>query len=473
MFRKEALEKLSSPDELDQMLVIVGRKGWIALAAGGGLSVVLLLWAIVGAVPVTVDGMGVLISPGYVKPIQSKTHGMVAELRVRPGTVVKEGDILAVLSVPETRQQLAQARSVRTEVVRVNEETLKLDTSRVDLQVESIKVQSKLVRKEIKKAERLRRKLVRQTRVYNSTQKKNLERTRTLSKELNESLKKRYGAAEKLRKDGLASEQMVLIARTNLIENKRKLADLAVRLEELRLSEIRSRQSELATQNRIADLRLKLLDLQINRKKLEQDKLRSAYALESEVRLVSDKESNLALQLDEAMYIRSPYSGRVIEVSVSFGQYIQPTHQIAVVELDADDKKLKGLVYFPVKDGKKIGNGMIMQITPSIVERERYGSMQSTVVRVSEYPISRAAAATILGSAEFALAITGSTPVIEVEAELLKDPDTKSGYAWSSKGPDLKLTPGTTITCRVTVERRSPISYVLPVLRTLFAGKDG
>jgi HlyD family secretion protein len=472
MFRQEALEKLSSPDELDQMLVIVGRKGWISLATGGVLCFILLLWSFFGAIPMTVDGVGILISPGYVKPIQAQTSGAILELRVRPGMKIKAGDIMAVISVPNTQQQLQQARSHKSELERVNSQTIALDSTRIDLELESLNMQARLLSEEIQKAHLLGEELVAQTQRYNATQKQNLEKTKTLSKELAQSFEERYVAATKLKKDGLASEQMVLSARTSLVENKRKLADLDVQMQQLGLSEIRAQQTQLDTQNNLADMRMQLLDLKIRRKKLQQEKLRSSYTLESQVRQASDTENNLALQLDEAMYIRSPYSGKMVEVSVSYGQFVQPMTQMGMIELDGDDKNLRGLAYFPVKDGKKIQQGMALQLTPTIVERERFGSIRSKVLRVSDYPISRAAAATILGSSEMAHALTGSAPVIEVEAELLKDPSKPSGYDWSSRGPKLELTPGTTIQCRVTVERRSPISYVLPIMRNLLAGEE-
>ena len=49
--------------------------------------------------------------------------------------------------------------------------------------------------------------------------------------------------------------------------------------------------------------------------------------------------------------------------------------------------------------------------------------------------------------------------------------DTPSGYAWTTaKGPPDPLSPGTTLTATVTVERRRPITWMLPALRRLFGG---
>ncbi len=55
---------------------------------------------------------------------------------------------------------------------------------------------------------------------------------------------------------------------------------------------------------------------------------------------------------------------------------------------------------------------------------------------------------------------------IEAIAQLQLNSETFSGYKWSSsQGPELAISPGTTTTVRVTVEERSPITFVLPILR--------
>ena len=59
-----------------------------------------------------------------------------------------------------------------------------------------------------------------------------------------------------------------------------------------------------------------------------------------------------------------------------------------------------------------------------------------------------------------------ATLKIEAIAELKVESKTFSGYKWSSsEGPQLKISPGTTTTVRVTVEERSPMTFILPILR--------
>ena len=61
LFREAALERLSTPDRLDQGLKIVGSAEWIGLGALIALIVVGAIWALVLRVPITVGGSGILL----------------------------------------------------------------------------------------------------------------------------------------------------------------------------------------------------------------------------------------------------------------------------------------------------------------------------------------------------------------------------------------------------------------------------
>lgn len=67
LFRKESLERLSSPEQLDQLMQIVSLKSWLPLGTLGVLVVGGLIWSIVGRIPITVTGEGLLV--------QSSDHG--------------------------------------------------------------------------------------------------------------------------------------------------------------------------------------------------------------------------------------------------------------------------------------------------------------------------------------------------------------------------------------------------------------
>ncbi|MBD1873442.1 hypothetical protein H6F75_08115 [Nodosilinea sp. FACHB-131] len=61
LFRQESLERLSSPERLDELMKLVTLKTWLPLGTLGVLLALGLLWSIVGRVPVTTHGRGLLV----------------------------------------------------------------------------------------------------------------------------------------------------------------------------------------------------------------------------------------------------------------------------------------------------------------------------------------------------------------------------------------------------------------------------
>ena len=56
LFSREALDKMRSPERLDQMLPITTPIGWMGLAAVGVLIFSVVLWSIFGAFTVKAEG---------------------------------------------------------------------------------------------------------------------------------------------------------------------------------------------------------------------------------------------------------------------------------------------------------------------------------------------------------------------------------------------------------------------------------
>ncbi|MFQ3614168.1 MAG: NHLP bacteriocin system secretion protein, partial [Cyanobacteriota bacterium] len=63
LFRKESLERLSSPEQLDQLLQVVNPRDWLPLGCLAALVGAGLMWSIFGRIPLTVSGQGVLVYP--------------------------------------------------------------------------------------------------------------------------------------------------------------------------------------------------------------------------------------------------------------------------------------------------------------------------------------------------------------------------------------------------------------------------
>ena len=94
LFRKAALEKLASPERLDEMMQIIAPTGWLAVIAVGCSLVALTVWSVVGDISIKVSGKGMLLRGGVVFDISSDNAGRLAEVLVKPGDHIV--DILGV-----------------------------------------------------------------------------------------------------------------------------------------------------------------------------------------------------------------------------------------------------------------------------------------------------------------------------------------------------------------------------------------
>ncbi|MEL6626955.1 MAG: NHLP bacteriocin system secretion protein, partial [Bacteroidota bacterium] len=74
IFSKAALEKLSTPEKLDQLIKIVSVKSWLVLATIGLFLGTAIFWSISGRIKTKLSATGVLLG-GEVYNIVSNTNG--------------------------------------------------------------------------------------------------------------------------------------------------------------------------------------------------------------------------------------------------------------------------------------------------------------------------------------------------------------------------------------------------------------
>lgn len=97
LFRKAALERMSTPDQIDQLMPVTSSKGWIALITLAGLLIALVLWGIFGTISVEVQGQGVLVRPDGLQTVAAPSSGEVTALTIRPGDTLKSGQVIGKL----------------------------------------------------------------------------------------------------------------------------------------------------------------------------------------------------------------------------------------------------------------------------------------------------------------------------------------------------------------------------------------
>ena len=97
IFRKEALKKLYSQEELNQLFSLVKPKGWIALITSLVVVFLALLWAFLGRIDTIVSGEGIYIDFTQVRPITIPVKGRVMNVLITIGEPVKKDQIIAIL----------------------------------------------------------------------------------------------------------------------------------------------------------------------------------------------------------------------------------------------------------------------------------------------------------------------------------------------------------------------------------------
>lgn len=169
-------------------------------------------------------------------------------------------------------------------------------------------------------------------------------------------------------------------------------------------------------------------------------------------------------QLSSSTEVKSPYAGRVLDVMASVGDLISAGSRL--LSLEQTNQPIKAIIYIPATDGKKVRPGMEAFISPSTVQSAEYGFMIGEVKEVSDFPMTREGLLRVLRNEKLVETLTGNIAPIEIQASLIPDPLTPSGFKWSSsKGPPMKVFSGTICTASVQVETKKPIAYVLPIMK--------
>lgn len=522
--QQQSLESVASPERLDQLMQVVKTKDFIPAIAVGGFTVMALAWSVVGRIPITVTGQGVLISPQRVVELQSPMAGQLESLLIKDNQCVKKGEIIATIKPTELQEQLKLQQAKRQQLIVQNIKTNSLQKQRTQLEQEQIAAMRANLTQRLQDVQAMsgvlkeralatigQQRQTLQQRFQNTQALASVSKERELSaikqqrlsleeslqdvSKINPVLKNRLETRKELQTEGAISQDTVLEAENDYRENRTQISSIQTQLKELsskevgidksfrenlnHISDIQAQLQQLNSQeimveksfrenlSQISEIQSQLQELNTRSKRLEQDNLKASNDRENEIAESDRAVAQLEQQIKERSLIQSPQEGCILEVSIVVGQVVSPGMRFGALQTQKQGKvDLTSIAYFDVKNGKRIKPGMKIQITPDTVKRERFGGILAVVKSVSAYPVTSTRAASKLGNAELADRLTEKTAKVEVIAELISEPSNVSGYKWSSsKGPDMKLTPGTTTALRVKVEEQPPITFLLPFLR--------
>jgi len=420
IFRKKALERLSSPEQLDTLLHITSPGGWAGLAAAGFCLITALLWGIYGSVPFKVTGQGLLMNQEGVFTIQSEGSGLVEQLFIEEQDDIFQGQTIAILSQPDLLSELEGMQRKH----------------------DDLKTKYKYVKE-----------------FGDEGNRQKLTTLESQKQTLNfniDSYKKRISRLEQKVEDQKYLYDQGLITHDTLHASMNELDDTQAQVMSDKV-EIENISSQIADINNNTKLQLIDLQNQIN-------------GLAEDIKTQETKVTTSSL-------ITSPYSGTVIGVTTKIGAFISPGASIMSVKVrDNMPHYLKVISFFPASKGEKVIPGMTIQVAPGNIDADRYGYALGLVTYVSQFPATSGDMQRILQNEDMVKDMLAPGPLVEVHSLLVPDTTTPSGFKWTSaKGPPIKVQPGTYCYASVIVEKRSPLSLALPLVRkyVLGVGMDG
>jgi HlyD family secretion protein len=466
MFRKKSLERLSTPDRLDQLLRIVKRRSWIPLLALGGTLVAVLVWSIVGRVPVTSGAAAILVHPREVRAIQAPAAGELLELKVRVGARVRAGDLLATLDRPDLQRQLEREERRLAQFEDRAQRLEGFSAYHAERERDLLREQGLKLEARIKRVAATAEEIRDQTVASHERQRKRLEETRRQAGELRDALQARLESLEVLEKRGDVDKDALAAARARQVANLVALAEVESRIQELDLRDIEAVRAYEQQMDLVADLGIQRDQLRLQALAVDKRLAEARAHRETDAGDIRRTIERLRSARDAETRIVADQPGVVLEVVAKAGATVGAGQRIASIAVEHADESLVALAYFPVAEGAKLRNGMRARISPVTVERQRFGSIVAEITDVSPYPVTAESVGNRVGSREVAKMLVGGESRIEVTARLQRD-DTPSGFRWTSEdGPgDVAIPPGTTARVRVTTERRAPITLLMPALR--------
>lgn len=405
IFRKVALERLSSPEQLDQLLETTTPSFWVALSAISLMLAAALIWGFEGSIPTKASGQGLLVRSGGVRNIEATGNGVVTKVDVTVGDHVKTRQVIASIAQPELIQKIRDTRSLLREAQ--SREAVALD-----VHLRAAKLQAAALQRQLE----------------------NTERRIQVLHDKSKLLDQQVSDQEELALSGIVTKYQVFDAKQKLVEVEGQIAAEETSVKQLAAQRF-AVESEPAETDQ--DLKTRVLTLQADLSGMEQ-------------------------QLKLASNVQSSYDGDVLEVKVSPGSMV--TSGTPLLSVEPKSGVLEIVAYVNSSEAKNVRSGLEVQISPSTVRREEAGFLRGTVAAVADFPSTPEAVMRNFENRTLVENMLRTGPVTEVRIKLVRD--RTGGFTWSSpKSPAVTLSSGTLCTIEVVTKRQKPIDLVLPWAR--------
>lgn len=413
LFRESALERLSSPEQLDQILQVTGPMGWLALSSMWLILGAVVVWSVLGRLPTQEEGHGMIVSATGLHLVESMGTGRLLSISKGVGEGVQVGEVVASIDKQDLEDQRQAIQSQLSAQRNQHDRLLEQDKREKEAQDSLARLEDERLRNVIGFAE---------ARFARFTKR------RTTATDL--------VAQGKLQPIDVEKDIEKIDDEIEIAKKEIEVSRLAIQQQEAR-----SKSADSLREREQLTRQLKIDDLE-----------RQIGLLESRIRREGQVVSTVA--------------GKVLEVRAAVGAVVGFGDPVLLIGPAGEQKKqLLEAVLYVSATGKQITLGKEVMLLPSTVKREEYGSLLGRIEYVAENPTSRQAMMVTLKDPALVERFSREIGVPrEIRVQFTPDTTTATGYKWTSvTGPPKPLSAGTLCTGWVTVKEQRPISLVIPL----------
>ena len=323
-----------------------------------------------GRIPTSVIGQSILIRPRSIISFQPRgTGGQILEIRIKPGDLVKVGQVIAVLDFPDLQEQLRNQQEELAEyeaenLAITNAQTIRSNLQQQTLQLESVSLPQQ-VAANVKEIEANQTKLIavkKQSKAYQ-------ERIAQLD-DFIDLTQRRFQAYTDLVAEGAVAPLsfQIVNSENQLQQSQNERTNLYAQLENLSSveEELASANINLNAQNE--NLRAQLEKLRTDSANLRLTDLQANVQRQNTIDNLKRDIDNLKAKIAKDSLVISAYNGTVVTVSGNAGEYIQVGTALGTLRVnnsetvDNENKPMTtAYAFFTPEDANRIRQGMVVK----------------------------------------------------------------------------------------------------------------
>ena len=394
-------------------------------AALAGVGALFGAWLLFWPVPTEVEGRGVLIYPDNAGILNARAGGQVLSIDTKVGQRVRRGQVLMTLYLPVLERKLDQQKGNLSQLVRQNDELDERDALR-------IRTAKLALDTALSKLDDDEKRLARLQATYTSK----VDNLNWLA---------RREVVAPLAQEVVAAEQGLTTTSVQLDDIKIQRKDQITNFQQIKLN-------------------------------IETEQLDRRFQIDDLKRAIKVMEARIAFDGT----VTAVRGGTVLDLQVIQGQTVKIGDRLGTIGRNSRVPKgesrtggdLIAVSYFPPADARRLPIGLPVEVVPLWNQRGRFGGIEGKVRSVLTLPATQEDISTTIGNNQLAEELVKHGPVMRAEIELDRHPSADDGYRWTlSQGSGVfPIREGLTVDTFAYVEWRSPVTYVIPGLRSLTGG---